>query len=78
MVFIATNSIHPPATNEYATFTLPALIVADVFGYTFNALAPPLRITIRYPAIAVGNNTPVLAAVVVTLLIEVVSAVAVP
>ena len=78
MEFIATNSIHPPATNEYATFARPALIVPDVFGYTLNALAPPLRTTIRYPAIAAGNNTPVLAPVVVTLLIEVASAVAVP
>ena len=55
-----------------------ALIESDVFGYTLNAFAPPFLTIIRRPAIAVGSNTPVLAAVVVTLLTAVVSTVAVP
>jgi hypothetical protein len=72
------NSSLAPTANEYAALVASALIAPPLCGYTASALAPLLITIIRIPATVGGSITPVLAAAVVTTLIGLVNAVAVP
>ena len=72
------NSSLAPAGCEYAALVAPELIAAPVGGYTFNAVALVFITITLAPAGTVGRIMPWPALTVLTTLIGLVSAVAVP
>ena len=72
------NSSLPPAGNEYAALVDNELITPPLAGYTLSAVPLVFITTIRIPGTVAGNITPVLALTVLTTLIGLVNAVAVP